>query len=52
VGVALSFIIRMEVGHLGMFIGREQLYNTVITAHALVIIFFMTMPMLVGGFGN
>jgi heme/copper-type cytochrome/quinol oxidase subunit 1 len=29
-----------------------QLYNTVLTAHALLIIFFMVIPTLMGGFGN
>lgn len=35
-----------------MFHGRGQLYNLLITGHALTIIFFIVMPALVGGFGN
>lgn len=51
-GTRLSFIIRQEIGKLGRFIGNDQLYNRVITAHAFVIIFFIVIPILVGGFGN
>jgi heme/copper-type cytochrome/quinol oxidase subunit 1 len=45
--------IRSELAARGGIIGGDyQVYNVVISAHALLMIFYIVMPSLVGGYGN
>ena len=40
VGTRFSLLIRLELAKPGFFLRNGQLYNSVITAHAILIIFF------------
>jgi len=53
IGTSFSVLIRLELSGPGVqYIADNQLYNSIITAHAIVMIFFLVMPALIGGFGN
>ena len=46
-------VIRLELSSPGsLFVGNGTVYNNIISAHALFMIFFFIMPVLIGGFGN
>jgi cytochrome c oxidase subunit I len=54
IGTAFSVMLRMQLAHPGgtVFGGDWQFYNVVLTAHAIIMVFFLVMPALIGGFGN
>jgi len=54
IGSLFSVIIRMELAEPGMQVLGEdyQFFNVLVTAHGLIMVFFMVMPALIGGFGN
>lgn len=53
VGGAFSMLIRMQLEHPGgTILADRQFYNVVMTAHGLIMVFFVVMPALIGGFGN
>ncbi|KST61272.1 cytochrome C oxidase subunit I [Methylobacterium sp. GXS13] len=53
IGAFLSFGIRMEMEQPGLqFFSSPATYNVFVTGHGLIMVFFMVMPALIGGFGN
>ncbi|MGD9812435.1 MAG: cbb3-type cytochrome c oxidase subunit I, partial [Sphingobium sp.] len=52
-GTGLSVALRMELQEPGLqFFADPNIYNVIVSAHGLVMIFFVIMPALIGGFGN
>src|SRR5438477_5226853 len=52
-GGALSVIMRAQLMHpANTLVPNEQLYNVIIAAHGLIMVFFVVMPATFGGFGN
>jgi heme/copper-type cytochrome/quinol oxidase subunit 1 len=52
IGISLSLLLRLELSKSKFVFGSGQLYNVILTSHALVIIFFIVIPGLIGGYGN
>lgn len=54
VATAMSVIIRLELSGPGpMFLhGNNQVFNVLVTGHAIAMIFLFVMPILIGSFGN
>jgi cytochrome c oxidase subunit 1 len=52
-GGAMSVLMRAQLMHPGNeLISDHQFYNVLITAHGLIMVFFVVMPATFGGFGN
>jgi cytochrome c oxidase subunit 1 len=52
-GTILSMIMRAQLLHPhGTIVTSGQEWNTIVTTHGLLMIFFAVMPALIGGFGN
>ena len=58
IGGAFSILMRMELQDPGVTVLNTmsddpgQFWNVIITAHGLIMVFFVVMPALIGGFGN
>ena len=53
IGGAFSMMMRAELQNPGLqFVDGGQMWNVWITAHGLIMVFFVVMPGLIGGFGN
>ncbi|CBS86760.1 cytochrome c oxidase subunit I [Azospirillum lipoferum] len=53
IGGLFSVIMRAELQSPGLqFVADGQMWNVLITAHGLIMVFFVVMPALIGGFGN
>jgi cytochrome c oxidase subunit 1 len=53
IGGGLSVAMRMELQEPGLQIfGNAAVFNAFVSAHGLIMVFFMIMPALIGGFGN
>ncbi|MEO9901414.1 cytochrome c oxidase subunit I [Nisaea sp.] len=53
IGGAMSIYMRMELQDPGVqYMDNGQVWNVFTTAHGLIMVFFVVMPGLIGGFGN
>ncbi len=59
IGLTFSIIMRLELQEPGVQFIKDaagnpdgQMWNVIVTAHGLIMVFFVVMPALIGGFGN
>lgn len=54
IGMALATVIRLELAYpgVGIFAGDSLQYLSLVTAHGVIMVFFMIMPLLLGAFAN
>ena len=54
VGLVLATAIRLEFAYpgVGIFVGDSLQYLSIATAHGVIMVFFMIMPLIFGAFGN
>ena len=53
IGGAISMYMRMELQNPGVqYMENGHVWNVYVTAHGLIMVFFVVMPALIGGFGN
>ena len=53
IGVGISVLMRMELQNPGLqYVSNGQLWNSLVSAHGLIMVFFVVMPAMIGGFGN
>lgn len=51
-GLSIRTLIRVELSSCGVVLSEAHAYNVIITAHALIMIFFIVIPLIIGAFGN
>lgn len=52
VGAIMSIMMRMELQAPGVQFWDPQFFNVLVTMHGVIMVFFLVMPALIGGFGN
>jgi cytochrome c oxidase subunit 1 len=53
IGGFMSVLMRLELQNPGMqYFADGQSWNVIVTAHGLIMVFFVVMPAMIGGFGN